>query len=115
MALVQYVFVRTDIPTIRKGALVAQACHACVAAMTVYGDSPDTREYLENLGQMTKIVLRMDRGQCEELCSFLERSGYDYYAWVEHPEEEITSVALRPYHKEKHGDLLRFIRHYKLY
>lgn len=115
MALVQYVFVRTDIPTIKRGGLVAQACHACVAAIFVHRDSPDTREYLANLESMTKVVLRVSGDQCRELLAFLREADYGHHAWVEHPEETVTCVALRPYHREQCGALRHFIRDYKLY
>lgn len=115
MALVQYVFLRTDISTISKGGQVAQACHACVAATSVYKHVPDTQRYLQNLSEMTKVVLKVNGEQCSSLTRFLNENRYDHYAWNEQPENEVTCIALRPYDKKDCSDLLCFIRDYKLY
>lgn len=115
MALVQYVFLRTDIPTISRGGQVAQACHACVAAIFVYKDVPDTQRYLQHLSEMTKVVLKVNKAQCSSLARFLTENRYDHYEWTEQPENEVTCIALRPYDKKDCSDLLCFIRDYKLY
>jgi len=62
--LVQYVLVRGDLArTLRwpSGAVIAQACHACVAVTHAYYSDPDTRAYLEDLGNMRKVVLEVSR------------------------------------------------------
>lgn len=115
MALVQYVFLRTDISTISRGGQVAQACHACVAAIFVFRNVPDTQRYLQNLSEMTKVVLKVNGAQCSSLTHFLTENCYEYYAWIEQPESEVTCIALRPYEKKDCSNLLCFIRDYKLY
>lgn len=60
--VVQYVLVRGDLTRTLKwpsGAVIAQACHACVAAVHTYYSDPDTRAYLEDLGNMHKVVLEV--------------------------------------------------------
>ena len=58
--LVQYVVVRSDV--LRKlkwptGALIAQACHACTAALHLYYDDANTRAYFNDLDRMHKVIL----------------------------------------------------------
>jgi len=56
--IVQYIVVRKDLawPT---GALIAQACHASMAAVHQFYDHSDTKEYLKDLSNMHKIVLQV--------------------------------------------------------
>ena len=60
--LVQYVVVRGDLLKALKwpvGAVIAQACHACSAAIHLYQDDASTIEYLKNLDSMHKIILEV--------------------------------------------------------
>lgn len=62
--LVQYVLVRGDLTRTLKwpsGAVMAQACHACVAVTHTYYSDPDTQSYLKDLGNMHKVVLEVSR------------------------------------------------------
>lgn len=62
--VVQYVLVRGDLTRTLKwpsGAVIAQACHACVAAVHTYYSDPDTQAYLADLGNMHKVVLEVSR------------------------------------------------------
>ena len=60
--LVQYVVVRRDLldglswPT---GAVIAQACHACTAAIHLFYSEDSTKEYLRDLDSMHKVVLEV--------------------------------------------------------
>lgn len=60
--IVQYVVVRRDLidnlgwPT---GALIAQACHACTAAIHLFYSEQSTKIYLSDLDSMHKIVLQV--------------------------------------------------------
>ena len=61
--VVQYVVVRKDLvenlgwPT---GALIAQCCHACIAAIHLFYTDEHTKEYLADLDSMHKVVLEVD-------------------------------------------------------
>lgn len=58
----QYVLVRGDLARTLKwpsGAVLAQACHACVAVTHVFYSDPNTQAYLEDLGNMHKVVLEV--------------------------------------------------------
>ena len=60
--IVQYVVVRRDLIDSLKwptGAVIAQACHACSAAIHLFYDDPNTKEYLSDLDSMHKIVLEV--------------------------------------------------------
>ena len=58
LRLVQYVAVRGDlVKEWPLGAIVAQACHACTAALHTFREDPHTIEYLSDLDRMHKVVL----------------------------------------------------------
>lgn len=60
--LVQYVVLRRDLQAVLGwplGALVAQACHAATAAIHLHYEHPQTREYLQDLDTMHKVVLEV--------------------------------------------------------
>ncbi|ELT92488.1 hypothetical protein CAPTEDRAFT_219097 [Capitella teleta] len=105
LGLVQYVVVRSDL--IAKhgwnvGSLVAQACHACTAAMHRYKDSDDTISYLNDTDHMHKVILGIDgEDKIRDLASLLQSKNVDHYAWLEQPENIITAIATRPYVKEE--------------
>ena len=75
--VVQYVAVRKDLLILHKwsiGALIAQACHACTAAIHVNRDDPACQQYLLNLDTMHKIVLEVRNGQPLPTISLYYRS-----------------------------------------
>lgn len=60
--LVQYVLVRGDLTRMLKwpsGAVMAQACHACVAVTHTYYSDPDTQAYIKDLENMHKVILEV--------------------------------------------------------
>lgn len=62
-ALVQYVVLRGDLGRPPRswplGAVVAQGCHAALAAAHAHRQHPDTRAYLELGGAMRTVVLEV--------------------------------------------------------
>lgn len=69
--LVQYVLVRGDLTRTLKwpsGAVMAQACHACVAVVHTYYSDPDMQAYLKDLGNMHKVVLEVSPIVINILC-----------------------------------------------
>lgn len=73
-ALVQYVVLRGDLArSWSLGAVVAQGCHAALAAAHAHWQHPDTRAYLSEGGAMRTVVLEV-RGAWRELCA--EGSGW---------------------------------------
>lgn len=101
--LVQYIVVRKDLlksgwPT---GALITQACHACVAVIHQFYDKEDTQKYLGDVDRMHKVTLEAtDEESIVKLSETLSSKGIDHKLWIEQPENIPTCIATRPYVKE---------------
>ena len=108
--IVQYVVVRRDLNW-PLGALMAQACHAAVAATHLHYTHQNTRDYLADLDNMHKVVLgAKSRAHLEKLAAKLNDKEIDYKLWIEQPEDYPTCLALRPYPKE---DVQKLFKEYK--
>ncbi|NWH88232.1 PTRD1 hydrolase, partial [Aegithalos caudatus] len=110
-ALVQYVVLRGDLarPPLSwpLGALVAQGCHAALAAVHAYREHPDTGAYLEQGAAMRTVVLEApDEHSLLALAAQLGREGLDLHVWTENPEGIPTALALRPYPRARVRPLL---------
>ena len=60
--VVQYVVVRRDLVESKgwpTGALIAQCCHACIAAVHLFYTDKFTKDYLSDLDSMHKVVLEV--------------------------------------------------------
>ncbi|XP_048372981.1 putative peptidyl-tRNA hydrolase PTRHD1 [Sphaerodactylus townsendi] len=115
-ALVQYVVLRGDLRgephSWPLGALVAQACHAALAATYSYFDHPDTGTYLAQGGNMRTVVLEApDESALTALAEALQQNSIDHKVWTEQPEDIPTCIALRPYPKE---EVHRHVKKFKL-
>lgn len=96
--LVQYVVVRRDLGW-PAGPVMAQAVHACVAAVWAARDAGATRGYCgEGAGaQMRTVVLQADgEADCVRLAEALAAADVPHVAWREQPEDFITAVAAAP-------------------
>lgn len=62
--LVQYIVVRKDLLKSGwpSGALITQACHACVAVIHQFYDKEDTQKYLGDVDSMHKVTLEVNLG-----------------------------------------------------
>eukprot|EP00112_Aurelia_sp_Birch-Aquarium-sp1_P000842 Seg1080.5 transcript_id=Seg1080.5/GoldUCD/mRNA.D3Y31 product="putative peptidyl-tRNA hydrolase PTRHD1" protein_id=Seg1080.5/GoldUCD/D3Y31 len=114
--LVQYVVVRRDLldslswPT---GAVIAQACHACTAAIHLFYSEDSTKEYLSDLDSMHKVVLEAkDKESLMSLSKKLLENDVDYKLWIEQPEDFPTCIATKPYPKD---EIQKFFKKFKLY
>ncbi|XP_022203912.1 putative peptidyl-tRNA hydrolase PTRHD1 [Nilaparvata lugens] len=109
--IVQYVLLRKDLQKQFKyslGSVIAQACHACIAANELYKSQPETIEYLANYQQMHKVVLQVeDEKALLDAEEMLKQNNLDYHKWMEHPEMLQTSIALRPYSKVKVEQIMK--------
>ncbi|KAI4291349.1 hypothetical protein PAPHI01_0623 [Pancytospora philotis] len=115
MTIKQYIFLRTDLKDLKKGALVAQACHAAVCATVTYQEHQETRQYLEDMSSMHKIILRIAGQDIDALSEALNRAAVDFIAWREQPEDVVTCVSTRPVDLDKHEGLEQYFRRHKLY
>ncbi|NWU69630.1 PTRD1 hydrolase, partial [Pterocles burchelli] len=113
-ALVQYVVLRGDLARPPRswplGAVVAQGCHAALAAAFAHRQHPDTRAYLEMGGAMRTVVLEApDEAALTALAETLKQHSIDHEVWTEQPENVDTCLALRPYPKDQvHQHLKKF-------
>ncbi|VDM30446.1 unnamed protein product [Hydatigera taeniaeformis] len=108
--LVQYIVVRSDLKASLSwslGAVIAQACHASTAALQKFAEHEDTRAYVADLENMHKVVLGVsDEVKLAFLSQRLEGEHIDFVLWREQPENILTALALRPYHKKAVRNLL---------
>lgn len=111
--IVQYIVVRTDLNW-NSGALMAQACHACVASVVSTWDEPNTKEYVKDLNNMHKIILKADNLNVLTECEAkLTEINVKSHMWIEKPEGVITCLAVSPQPRSlvqtifKHLKLLR--------
>jgi peptidyl-tRNA hydrolase len=94
--IVQYIVVRTDLNW-GQGAMIAQACHASVAAISQTIDSQPTRDYLSDLKSMHKVILKADK--LEDLLGVeqkLKESKVAHHLWIEQPEGVASCLACSP-------------------
>ncbi|XP_037559538.1 putative peptidyl-tRNA hydrolase PTRHD1 [Dermacentor silvarum] len=114
--LVQYVVVRSDLLTELSwpfGAVIAQACHACTAALHFFGNDPNTIAYTENLDGMHKVVLAAPTdSKLLALSQALQAASIDHKLWTEQPENIPTCLATKPYAK---ADVQSFFKDFKLF
>ncbi|XP_024311671.1 putative peptidyl-tRNA hydrolase PTRHD1 isoform X2 [Brachypodium distachyon] len=98
--VVQYVVLRRDlVEAWPLGSVVAQGCHAAVAALWVHRDHPDTAAYCapENLDRMHKVTLEVKgETQLKNLAEKLEAAGVRHKLWIEQPENTPTCIATAP-------------------
>merc|ERR1712110_4639 len=98
--LVQYVIVRRDL--IQKfgwpvGPVIAQACHASVAALFRFVEDPKVKEYTTQLESMHKVILEVSSEDAlRNLSKKLTEAQIDHHLWQELPEEIPTALATKP-------------------
>ncbi|XP_002156312.1 putative peptidyl-tRNA hydrolase PTRHD1 [Hydra vulgaris] len=116
LKIVQYVIVRKDLlDTLRWpfGAVIAQACHACIAITQICKDDEHTKLYLEDLDNMHKVILQADNETTlRNLALLLKENNILHKVWTEQPENYPTCIALKPYPKD---DVQQFVKKFKLF
>lgn len=110
--LIQYIVLRRDLLDTLKwpiGALVAQGCHASVAALEKFRGVAETSQYLNNAEQMRKVVLAI--ADKDALLALSQKLAHvDHVVWEEHPEMEPTAIATRPYVKADIANLFKGLK-----
>lgn len=118
--VVQFVVLRRDLwrslgwPL---GAVVAQGCHAAVAAVWEGREDPGTLQYCapEALPHMTKVVLEVKgEPQLVALHDKLAAAGVPHHLWREQPEDFPTCLATRPCARQEVEHLFRKLNLCKL-
>lgn len=111
--ITQYIFLVSDLKSIKKGALIAQACHSAIKAIELFRSNSDTQLYLKSLDTMTTVILKIKKEDILEIKETL--SSLDIVEWIEQPENIITCLALRPYNLVDLQDYLSFIKKFSLF
>jgi peptidyl-tRNA hydrolase len=110
--LIQYIVVRSDLKSWPLGALIAQGCHASVAAIAASLDHPSTIEYIADSANMTKCVLGIpDEAQLRSLAERLQLARVSHHLWIEQPENIAVALATAPANK---SDLAAHFKDLKL-
>lgn len=110
--IVQYIAIRSDLKW-PKGALIAQSCHASVAAIHLNYLDTETIAYLDNLDSMHKIVVGVtSQSDLVKLSEDLGESEMKYKLWIEQPENIPTCLATKPYAKSMAE---KFFKSFKLF
>ncbi|XP_033646516.1 putative peptidyl-tRNA hydrolase PTRHD1 [Asterias rubens] len=113
---VQYVVVRGDLLQTLKwptGAVIAQACHACTAALHLFRNDENVIQYTADLDNMHKVVLEAKNEETlRKLSAELTSSEIDHKLWIEQPENYATCLAVKPYPKEQ---IQKYFKKLKLY
>ncbi|KAJ1446841.1 peptidyl-tRNA hydrolase II domain-containing protein [Pelagophyceae sp. CCMP2097] len=109
---VQWVVLRKDLKeTWPAGALVAQACHASLAAVWQSRDDAATVLYLAEMDRMHKVVLEVKNvAALEKLSATLTANGVGHKLWIEQPENIATCLATAPVLKADVGHLFKKLR-----
>lgn len=115
MVLKQFIFLRRDLPSFGRGALIAQACHASVAALHISRYILETTEYLSELDSMYKIILKINESDISDLVSTLKSHKLGYYIWKEQPENIVTSIATQPFDLQLYKELDEYFHKFKLF
>jgi peptidyl-tRNA hydrolase len=103
--LFQYVVLRRDLQEKAGwplGSLVAQGCHASIAAIAGHLDDDDVRAYMapEAVANMHKAVLEVKgEAQLLTLAQRLTEAGVAHTLWTEQPEAIPTALASKPARK----------------
>uniref|UniRef100_A0ACD5V326 Uncharacterized protein n=1 Tax=Avena sativa TaxID=4498 RepID=A0ACD5V326_AVESA len=112
--VVQYVVLRRDLAdSWPLGSVVAQGCHAAVAAVWAHRDHPDTAAYCapDNLDSMHKVTLEVKgETQLKNLAEKLEAAGVRHKLWIEQPENIPTCIATAPCPKSQVASFFRKLK-----
>lgn len=111
--IIQYILVRTDLDW-GTGPMIAQACHASIAAIASTLSERTTKDYLANLESMHKVILKADKlDDITKVEQKLKEANIAHHVWIEKPENVISCLAVSPQRKPlvqaifKHLKLLR--------
>ncbi|XKL61682.1 hypothetical protein PGB90_001515 [Kerria lacca] len=114
-SIVQYILVRGDLLKNLNwslGAVVAQACHACVAVIHQYYTDECTQQYVQDIDNMHKVVLEIpNEEEFKKIQDLLIEKNIYHKVWIEQPENISTCIAIKPYPK---NNVQKYFKKYKL-
>ncbi|UVC54484.1 hypothetical protein MACJ_004033 [Theileria orientalis] len=118
--LTQYVILRDDLQTDGRswprGALIAQACHACVSVNSIFKSDPNVCRYtsLENLPHLRTVVLSVEsEKKLLDYYNILTTNLVSSHLFTEQPENIVTCLATVPVEKSKVSSLLNKLKTFK--
>uniref|UniRef100_A0A3B0NB54 peptidyl-tRNA hydrolase n=1 Tax=Theileria annulata TaxID=5874 RepID=A0A3B0NB54_THEAN len=118
--LTQYVILREDLQTDGKpwprGALIAQACHACISVNSLYNSDEGVIKYtsFENLPNLRTVVLSVENeSSLLDYHKVLTNNLIKSHLFTEKPENIVTCLATVPIDKGKVGSLLKKLKTFK--
>lgn len=116
--IVQYIVLREDLQKKLKwplGAVIAQACHACMGIVTSNMMDDCVKRYLKDMDRMHKVVVGIEsEDSLKNLSQELEKSGISHMLWIEQPENVPTCIATKPEYVsivQPHFKGLKLLRH----
>ncbi|EPR63887.1 Peptidyl-tRNA hydrolase PTH2 domain-containing protein [Toxoplasma gondii RUB] len=114
--IVQYVLLRKDLQTALgwpTGAVIAQACHACISVVASAYSEPDVQAYLAEGDNMRKVVLEVHSEEdLRKISETLDTKDICHKLWIEQPEGIPTCVAIQPMRRSKVNSLLKSFKLY---
>ena len=103
--LIQHIVLRKDLAAVLGwplGSVIAQACHASVAALAQHSTEKVVATYLEDVESMRKVVVEInDETALLKLSDKLNEAKIKHTLWREQPENIITCLATIPTDKTK--------------
>lgn len=115
--LVQHIVIRRDLVEALKwplGSVIAQGCHAAVAAIWQEREQAAVQQYCgnDNIDSMHKVVLEVKgEPQLRSLSEKLAEGNVGHKLWVEQPENVATCLATSPHFK---ADVASYFKKLKL-
>ncbi|KAF8822899.1 Peptidyl-tRna hydrolase PTH2 domain-containing protein [Cardiosporidium cionae] len=101
--IIQYILIRKDLLEALKwpvGAIIAQACHASVAAITANLSDNEVVAYLNRQDNMRKVVLAVNsETELRKFSAKLAEKNVQHKLWIEQPEGIPTCIATKPIRK----------------
>jgi len=110
----QFLFLRSDLEGFTTGSLVAQGCHASVAALEKYRHTPQVVDYVKHLGSMTTVVYEILGSELEAVVASLDEMGIGHHCWLEGGVIP-TCIATWPIDIEVDTKFKKFRRRFRLF
>lgn len=97
------------------GAVIAQACHASLAAIVSHSEEVSVKTYIhkDNVESMHKVVVEVpNESDLHALSERLSSSDVAHHLWIEQPENTPTCLATVPNDK---STVQKHFKHLKLF
>ncbi|KAJ2159874.1 hypothetical protein GGF46_002713 [Coemansia sp. RSA 552] len=90
------------------GSIIAQGCHASMAAIWKHRSDTRVKDYMDSLDTMHKVVLETkNEASLLKMAENLRQQNIPFYLWTEQPENFPTCLATIPVMRTDLGDALK--------